>query len=168
MENYNLKADEVVLYKGSVILNNRKGTTELILTNTNLVFINKYKPLFSKEEVTILEHQIQSIKIYEGVPQIKSTANTVEIQLLEQEIEFEFYSKMELLKFTNATNKLLTGESTIQKGAKKVKDAIGLIDDTLGINTVESTTNVIKNGLIGSVSGVIGKIGKSLFDKNKK
>ncbi|MBQ3494359.1 MAG: hypothetical protein IJA69_02985 [Clostridia bacterium] len=57
MENYNLRTDEVVLYKGNVILKNKKGTTELILTNINLVFINKYKKLFSKEEITVLEFQ---------------------------------------------------------------------------------------------------------------
>ena len=168
MENYNLRTDEVVLYKGNVILKNKKGTTELILTNINLVFINKYKALFSKEEITVLEFPVHSIKMYEGEPQIKAKGHTVEIYLLESEVEIEFDAKMELHKFINATNKLLTGESSVQKGAKKVKDTIGLVDDTLGINTVQATSNVLKNGIVGNITGAIGKIGKSLFNKNKK
>lgn len=167
MENYKLKADEVVLYKGDVVLTGKKGNTELIFTNINLVLINKYKKLFSKEEITVLEYPVNEIKIYEGVPQIKTKGSIAEIYLLETEIEIDFDSKMELHKFTNAANKLLTGETNVQKGAKKVKDAIGLVDDTLGINTVEATGNVIKNGLVGSITNSIGKIG-SLFNKKKK
>ncbi len=168
MENYKLRSDEVVLYKGDVILKNKKGTTELILTNINLVFINKHNDLFSKEEVTILEYPVHSIKMYEGIPQIKAKGDIVEIYLLETEIEVEFYSKIELYKFTNATKKLLTGESSAQRGAKKVKDAIGLVDDTLGINTVQTTGNLLKKGIFGNITGAIDKIGKSLFNKNKK
>ena len=165
MENYKLRADEVVLYKGDVALKNKNGTTELILTNINLVFINRYKKLFSKEEIIILEYPVHSIKMYEGEPQIKAKSNIVEIYLLETEIEVEFNSKMELYKFINATNKLLTGKSSVQKGAKKVKDAIDLVDDTLGINTVQATGNVLKNGIAGGITDSIGKIGKSLFGK---
>ena len=75
MENYNLRADEVVLYKGNVILKSKKGTTELILTNLNIVFINKYKELFSKEEVTVLEYPVGSIKIYEDTGVIGGLQN---------------------------------------------------------------------------------------------
>ena len=166
MENYNLGPNEVVLYKGDVKLKDTSGSTELILTNINLVFINEIKKLFSKEEVFTFEYPIQSIKLYEGVPQIKEKGESVEIYLLETEIEIEFYSKTELHKFTNAAYKLLTGETSAQRGAKKIKDAISLVDDTLGINTVQITGNVLKNGIIGNITGSIGKIGKSVFGKN--
>ncbi len=167
MDNYNLKAEEVVLYKGNGLFKNKKGITELILTNINIVFINKYKKPFSKEEITVYEYSVRSIKIYEGVPQIRTKGNIVEIYLLENEVEFEFYAKTELHKFVNASNKLLTGETSVQKGAKKIKNAIGLVNDTLGINTVEATGNLIKNGIVGNVTGALGKIG-SLFNKKKK
>ena len=49
MEHYDLEENEVVFYKGQVSQRNKKGTTEVVLTNINLVFINKYKKLFSKE-----------------------------------------------------------------------------------------------------------------------
>lgn len=165
MENYNLRADEVVLYKGNVILKSKKGTTELILTNLNIVFINKYKELFSKEEVTVLEYPVGSIKIYEDIPQIKVNGNTVEIYLLETEIEFNFNSKTELYKFNCAAKKLLTGQTSAERMCKNVKNSIALIDDTLGINTVQATGDVIKNGIVGNITGAFGKIGKSLFKK---
>lgn len=166
MDNYKLKAEEVVFYKGAVTLKGKKGNTELLFTNLNVVFINRYKRLFSKEEITVIEYPTHEIKMYEGVPQIKTKGSSVEIYFKETEVEFEFDSKMELRKFINETNKYLTGESTAQKGAKKVKDAIGLVDDTLGINTVQATGNVVKNGIVGNITGAIGKIG-GIFKKKK-
>ena len=168
MENYKLRADEVVLYKGDVILKNKKGLTSLILTNLKIVLINKYKKPLSKEEISILEYPVNSIKIYENMPQITVNGNFVEIYLLETEIEFEFNSKIELHKFNNAAKKLLTGQTSTERMCNNIKDSIGLIDDTLGINTVQATGNLLKNGIVGNVTGVIGKIGKSLFNKNKK
>lgn len=35
----------------------------------------------------------------------------------------------------------------------------------LGINTVQATGDVIKNGIVGNITGAFGKIGKSLFKK---
>ena len=165
MENYNLGPDEVVLYKGNVTLKEMKGETELILTNHNLVFINKYKRLFSKAEITVIDYPTTSIKMYEGIPQIKTKGDIVEVYLVEGEKEIRFYSKSEQHKFTSVANKLLTGMTTAQRNAKKVKDAIGLVDDTLGINSVQATGTVIKNGVVGNLTGVIGKIGKSIFNK---
>lgn len=48
------------------------------------------------------------------------------------------------------------------------KTKVGLIDETLGINTVQATGNVLKNGIVGNIAGAFGKIGKSVFSKNKK
>jgi len=166
MDNYKLKPEEVVFYKGDVTLKGKKGNTELLFTNLNVVFINKYKRLFSKEEITVFTYPTNEIKMYEGVPQIKHKGNEVEIYFKDAEVEFEFDSRIQVSKFINETNKFLTGESTVQKGAKKVKDTIGMVDDTLGINTVQATGNVIKNGVVGNITGAIGKIG-SLFKKKK-
>lgn len=167
MENYKLRADEVVLYKGKVSLKGKKGSTELILTNINLVLINKYTPLFRKEEVTVLEHPVNTIKMYEGVPQVKTKDTTAEIYLLEKEIEVDFNSRMELHQFTNVVVKLLTGDDAVHRGAKKVKDSIALVDDTLGIDTVQTVGDVLKEGIVGSIAGALGKVG-NLFNKNKK
>lgn len=156
------------MYKGNVILKDKKGETELVLTNINLVFINIKKKTFEKEEVTVLEYPVDSVKMYEGMPQIKFKGAAVEIYLLDREIEFEFLSKIEAMKFNSATTKLLTGTTAAQRNAKKVKETIELVDDTLGIDSVQATGNVIKNGIAGSIAGAFGKVGKALIGKNKK
>ena len=168
MENYKLKSDEVVLYEGEVSLKGQKGSTDLILTNLNVVFINKYKRLFAKEEITVLEYPVNEIKIYKDIPQLKVKENSVQIYFFEGEEVIYFYSKKQMHSFCNQVQELLTGQTTAQRNAKKVKDTIALVDDTLGINTVEATGNVIKNGVVGSVGGVLGKIGKSLLGVKKK
>lgn len=168
MENYKLKNDEVALYKGYVTLPNKNGTTQLILTNLNFVFINKYKPLFKEEEITVTEYPVQSVKIYKDTPQIKIEKNKIEIYFLEAEVEMTFDSKSELHKFTSSALNLITGKTEAQRGAKKVKDAIGLVDDTLGIDTVQTTGNLLKNGVFGNLSDALSGLGKSLFNKKKK
>lgn len=167
MENYKLKSDEVVLYKGNVSLVGNSGATEIVLTNTNLVFISTYKKLFSKEEISVLEYSIEDIKMYENKPHIISKGNKAEIYLIDNEIVAEFSSKNELHKFLGVINKLLTGETSAQRGAKKIRGAIDLVDEALGINTVEAIGNVIKNGVVNSVTGAVGKIGKAITSKKK-
>lgn len=171
MENYKLREDEVVLFKKNVIVKDKKGTSELILTNLNVIAIIKNNEELPKEEVTVLVYPIQSIKMYEGKPQVKPNGKLVEIYLLETELEVEFFSKSDLHNFVNATNKLLTGKTIIQRGADKIKETIDVVDETFGINTVQATGNVLKNGITGNISnafGKIGKIGKALFNKETK
>ena len=168
MENYTLSEKEVVLYKGKISFENKNENTELILTNINLVFINKFKKIFSEEEITTLVYPISTIKTYEDIPQIKANGKRIEIYFIDNEIIFEFYSKSELQKFFNEINKLLTGQTNAQRNAQKIKNAINLIDDTLGINTVEVTCNALKDGLGNSVNKGLNKICKSIFNKKKK
>lgn len=176
VENYNLGADEVVLYKGEIKLKSKfdllnNSSTELILTNLNIVFITTSKQLLSKEETNVEVHAIEEIKVYQGQPQIKTKGTEVEIYFLEKEIEFSFSSKGELNKFSSAAMKLITGKSTAERVAEKTKGAIALVDDTLGIDSVHTVGKVagtaMKNtkvgtamSIIGGVSGLIGKIGK--------
>lgn len=150
---------------GGVTLNNKKGDTQLVLTNLNVIFITRYKKLFSQEEVDVQSYPIENIKIYKGIPQVKSNAKTVEIYLKETEIEFEFESKKELNKFMSEINKLITGKTAFERNAEKVKGAISVVNDTVGFDVVEETKDVVKNG----VPGIFGKIGKKLFGtKGKK
>lgn len=43
MEHYNLDEDEVVLYKGDVVFKEKTQSTQIVLTNKNLVFIDIVK-----------------------------------------------------------------------------------------------------------------------------
>ena len=163
MENYKLGAEEVVLYKSDVWLTGEKGVTEMILTNINLIFINK-----KEKEVKVFTYPVTDIKMYEGVPQIRTKGNSAEIYLTDTEVKIEFLAYFEIHKFVGAVKKLLTGETGMQRGAKKVKETIELIDDTFGIDTVETTSNMITNGVSGGLANTLGKFGKALLNKKKK
>lgn len=151
MNNYKLKENEVVLYKGDVTLSN-KNSKRLILTNLNIVLIDQ------EDNVSIEIYPIEDIKLYQGQPQIKKKGNLVEIYLLSTEIDFVFNSKIELNKFISEAIKLLTGKTAVERGAEKVKNAIKLVDDTLGINTVSAVGSVVKDGVVGKGFKKIGKI----------
>lgn len=157
MENYSLQSDESVIYKGDVSLIDKNGSTNMILTNLNIVLVTKNKKLFQKEEVEIETYPIEDIKIYDNVPQIKIEGDVVEIYFTSIEKKVRFYSKIELHKFVNAAVKLLTGKSMAKRGAEKIKSAVNLVDNTLGINTIDTVKNVIENGVTGTILGAFGK-----------
>ena len=149
MDNYELQSDEVVLYKGYVTLRKNEGETQLILTNKNLVFITKAIVNESGEVVNVQTYAVNDIKIYEGQPQIKHKGTTVEIYFLTSEIEFTFENTKEIKDFLKNILLLITGKNTFQRGVEKCKDTINVIDETLGINSVEIAKNSAK--MVGSL-----------------
>lgn len=155
MENYNLQANESVLYKGEAIL--AKKTVELLLTNLNIVLIQKTKKMFSKPVVEVMAFSINQIKVYNGIPQIKLNGYDVEVYLVNSEIVLTFESKHEAKKFINSATELITGKTMAVRGADKVKNAVGIVDDTLGINTIGTIKSVVENGVVGTVLGGIRK-----------
>lgn len=167
MEYYNLAEDEVVLYKGDVRFSGKTNLSQIVLTNKNLAIITKTKKLFDESEVEISVFSLDDIKIYEGAPQVKTKSSVVEIYLKTAEIELSFDSKSEIMKFQSAITKRLTGKTGFERGAEKVKDKINVVNDTFGVDVVKSTEDVVKNGVIESVAGVFGKVGKILFGKKK-
>ena len=160
MEHYNLDEDEVVLYKGDVVFKEKTQSTQIILTNKNLVFIDVVKKIFAHDEIETQIYPVNEIKMYEGV----------EIYLKTKELEFGFQSKNEVYKFRSAIIKLLTGKTGFERGADKVKDKIDVVNDTFGVDVVKSTEDVVKNGIVESIGGLfekVGKIGKAMFGKKK-
>lgn len=159
MENYSLQANEVLLYKGEI-----NNGVEIILTNLNLVIVKKIPKLFKKVQVKAFVYSKDDIKIYNDVPQVKQKESSVEIFLTSEEIEVEFCSRTEAHKFVNIAYELLTGKSMVERGAEKIKNAIKLVDDTLGFDTMDTVKNVMENGIAGSL---LGGIGKKVGEKNK-
>lgn len=157
MTNYTLQKNETILYQGNVSLEHCNGTTEILLTNLNLVFIITTKKLLSKSNVEVETYLIDDIKLYNNVPQIKQKSSRVEIFMTCAEIVVNFVSIFEASKFVNAALRLLTGKTMAERSADKFKGAIGLVDDTLGINTVGTIKNVLENGIAGSLLGGFGK-----------
>lgn len=157
MEYYDLEENEVVFYKGQVSQKNKKGTTEVVLTNINLVFVNKYKKLFSKEQITVDTYPINEIKYFNGVPQVVKKGNLIEVYFLGDETEFSFDSRNEARKFINAMLNFLTNKTTFERSAEKVKNTISTIDNTLGIDSKSIAGSVIQNGFVGKTTSVVGK-----------
>ena len=159
MIEYRLQADEVQLYSGSVYCCDSNGKAivknpvPFMLTNINLVFTFKTKKLFQKEETSIEILPISNIKMYNGMPQIKHDGHMVAIFLTTCEKYLSFESKVEARKFVSQTTNLLTGQTMIERGAGKLRDTLHLVDDTLGINTIDTVKNVIENGVTGLLFG---------------
>ena len=171
MERYQLQSDEAVLYEGKVTKVDKykkesfmdsfstPPTTELILTNKNIVLTTRTKKMFTKEQLNVEVLSLADIKIYDDMPQIKQSKINVEVYLTFGEIYLDFHSKLEAAKFYQVAIQTLTGKSLATRGAEKVKGGIGLVDDTLGISTVDTVKGVLENGLAGTLF--------SGFKKNK-
>ena len=159
MSEYRLQADEVQLYAGNVWYQDSNGKNvfktpvDFMLTNHCLVFTIKTKKVFSKEEITLETYPVSDIKIYNSVPQIKHNGQHVTIFLTTCEKYISFVSKAEAWKFVSQATELLTGQTMAERGADRLRNALNLVDDTLGINTVETVKNVIENGVTGLLFG---------------
>lgn len=167
MDNYTLLPGEFVLYKGSCSLEGKNDdfleqhrsnmSVEMILTNLNLVFVKKAKKLFGKtfSEVEIIS--VKDIKVYRDDPQIKLEDSSVEIFFTNGEKVVHLYSKNEARKFMDKAFELLTGKTRATRVSDKVKDAVDLIDETIGLNVADTVKAVIDGGLVGIAFGRFGK-----------
>lgn len=154
MSEYVLRSDEVELYDGSVTFVRENCRAKLLLTNLCLVLVTTQKQgLFAKAEKHFTAFDVQEIKVYDGKPQLVSKGNDLRIFLLDEELALRFDSVLEVAKFKLAATKLLTGKTAQARGAEKVRDGIHLIDDTLGIDTVDTVKEVLTNGLAGTLLG---------------
>lgn len=109
---------------------------------------------------------LSEIKIFEGQPQVKFYNETIELYLLNEVFAIIIQDKKQAKEFVSTINKQLTGKSAYERTTEKVGKAIGVIDKTFGINTVESMKEIITNG-IGSKINIFGKLGKKSNDKSK-
>lgn len=157
MAEYSLQTDESILYRGPVTVPTEKGSSELILTNINIVVSTAMKKgLFAKPETNATIYSIQDVKIYNGEPQVKQKGSNVEIYFKNQELVVCFASRVELMRFKMAAVKLLTGKSAQARGADKVKHTLNLIDNTLGMDVAGTVKGVLEKGVVGSVLGGAG------------
>ncbi|MBR4407733.1 MAG: hypothetical protein IKT27_05415 [Clostridia bacterium] len=163
MENYKLKENEVVLYKGDIKLAKNNEEARLILTNLNLVFVPN-----SNEGATEV-YPVEEIKVYENQPQVKTRGNIVEIYLTSTEKEFSFVHKLDSLKFMNAIKKLLTGKTASQRYADKVKSGLQIVEDALDVGIVKNIGGTIKDIVETGKSVKNGIAGvANIFKRNNK
>ncbi len=150
MENYVLGEDEVVLYKGNVLLPVDNVQAQLLLTNLYIAIIPNNQDENEGQIVVSDLLPCSDVKIYEGVPQVKKDKLKAEIYLKFGEREFLFENKKELNKFTDAISTLLTGKNKGRRIAEKVNGAIGCINAAFDIDLVKSVGELIKTAVVNS------------------
>ncbi len=156
MANYELQADEVILYEGTVTSKQYKGSMQLTLTSYKII-LEKEKGLFKKERELIDILLLENIKFYNDEAQIKQKAETVEIQTVEKNVTFVFSGMLEARKFVGKIVNAVTGTTLAKRGSNKIKDAFNMVDDTLGLDTRGTIKGVLENGVKGTLLNGIGK-----------
>ncbi len=156
MGNYELLADEVVLYEGVVTSKNYKGTLQLTLTSQKLIF-EKEKGLFKKERELIDTVPLDSVKVYNDVAQIKQKSDTVEVQTVDKNVSIVFSGMLDARKFTGKIVDAVTGTTFARRSSNKIKDAFSMVDDTLGLDTRGTIKGILENGVKGTIINGLGK-----------
>lgn len=156
MIEYAMKEDEVVLYKGQAKVDDSQHFSDILLTNVNLVITTRIKKIFAKDEVYTQVFPLSELKVYQNTPQLKQKGNKVELFFANKNIVIEFSSLLAPHKFVNELTKLLTGKTASERGADKVKGFVGIVDDTLGIDTIGAIKGIAENGLARTVLGGLG------------
>lgn len=158
MKQYQLQPTEVVLYETeNITLKGEKGSTTLALTNCNFVFETTVKKLLCKNYTTTECFALDTVKIYNNAPQIKQKDFEVQIYFKNAERHIVFINKKEAHKFVSKALELLTGKTAFVRGVEKVKEKVAVIDETLGINTVEIASTVAKTAIQGAATVAPGR-----------
>lgn len=159
MANYDLQADEVVLYEGSATSNIQKGSLFVALTSKKLV-LEKEKGIFKKERELVDIILLDTIKFYNDAAQIKQKGDTVEIQTATINLTLTFSGMIEARKFTGKIVDAATGTTLAKRSSDKIKDAFNMVDDTLGLDTRGTIKGILENGVKGTLLNGIGKKNK--------
>ena len=156
MTNFELLADEVVLYEGIVTSKNYKGSLQLTLTSHKIV-LEKEKGIFKKERELVDVIMLETVKFYNNAAQIKQKNDTVEVQTTDKNIALVFSGMLEARKFTGKIVDAVTGTTLAKRSSDKIKDAFGMVDDTLGLDTRGAIKGILENGVKGTLLNGIGK-----------
>ena len=156
MTNFELLADEVVLYEGIVTSKNYKGSLQLTLTSHKIV-LEKEKVIFKKERELVDVIMLETVKFYNNAAQIKQKNDTVEVQTTDKNIALVFSGMLEARKFTGKIVDAVTGTTLAKRSSDKIKDAFGMVDDTLGLDTRGTIKGILENGVKGTLLNGIGK-----------
>ena len=150
---YKLESDEVALFESDVSLKENKGKNVILITNHNIVIETTKKKMFKKPEFSLQVYPTSDIKLYNDQPQIKQKSNDVFVSLINKELQLTFESMFLARKFVTKAIESVTGKTVSARGAGKIKSAIGLVDDTLGIDTIGTISGVMENGVVKSILG---------------
>lgn len=160
MGNFELLADEVVLYEGSASSNQHKGSLLITLTSQKIV-LEQEKGLFKKtrELVDIIELATVKfyVKFYNDAVQIKQKGSDVEVQTTSGNVTFTFSGIFEAGKFKGKIVDAATGTTLAKRVSDKTKGAFDMVDETLGLDTRGTIKGVLEQGVKGVIFNGIGK-----------
>ena len=149
MEDYKLDCDEIVLVEPFYVSLEDKKTDKFI--NGELMLTNKYiiwsrdpkRSLFhGKQTFPIEKYKVESIKIHDGIPQIKmhtSEFDNLLIYLKNKTMSFEFYEIEPVQKLINEASRLLTGNAVLFESGNAIKGSEQIA------NKLAGTVNAFKN-----------------------
>lgn len=156
MANFELTAEEVVLYEGTVTSKNYKGSLQLTLTSAKII-IEQDKGVFKKVRELVDIVELAAVKVYNDAAQIKQHGSDVEVQTTAGNITFTFSGLFEARKFTGKAIDAITGTTLAQRVSNKTKGAFDMVDDTLGLDTRGTIKGVLEQGVKGVIFNGIGK-----------
>lgn len=156
MSNFEIQAEEVILYEGTATSKSYKGTLQVTLTSHKLVF-EKEKGIFKKERELIDIIPLETIKIYNDTAQIKQKGDSVDIQAVDKNFTLSFEGMLEARKFTGKIVDATTGTTLAKRGSSKIKEAFSMVDDTLGLDTRGAIKGILENGVKGTIINGLGK-----------
>lgn len=176
MENYELTADEVVLYHGQVALLSdgkeskvskmKKVETELVLTNLNFVFITKTKQVFKQEKVETEICSADTVKFYRDAPHILKKGTIVEVYFKGGEKFIEFPDKKQARVFGDTALRLVSGHSKFVRGVKKAQKEIKETEEALDVDITgiaKTAVGVATEVAIGAPTAGKGAVNKLSF-----
>lgn len=185
MENYTLKENETVLYRGeAVVLPDGKSAGrnakpyDVWLTNLNIVIFVQQKKLLK----TIIEpeiHSVSDVKIYDESLQIIRRKSVVDVYLKTGELFLDFLKDKEAKHFCDKALRLASGESKLVRAVKKGRKEIKETNEALDIDAVDLTVRGVKFGAkvasgVAAIDGAgkkakfFGVIGDTILGKGKK
>ena len=157
--NYKIDTDEVILYEGSVgykIESEKKKRLLFKLTSKKMIF-EQEKGLFKKTKELIDIINLNDIKIFNGEVQCKQKLEELYIQTNQKNVYLIFDGIFEAKKVSNKIIDTITGTSMTERGSSKIKGALDLVDETLGLDTRGITKGIIENGVKGTIINGIKK-----------
>ena len=143
MENYTLKDNEIILYRGETVLmpdgktdGKNAVTSDLLLTNHNIVISIKKRKLMRTMTETFV-YSLSDVKVYDEKVQVIRRKDTVDIYLKDCELFLGFAKEKEAKQFCDNAIREISGESKFVRSVKKTRKVIKETNEALDIDIVE-------------------------------
>lgn len=155
--NYTIDDNEVVLYEGKVGYEKNSNKVDFTLTSKKMIF-EKTKGLFKKEKILVDLIELDDVKVFNEEVQVKQKMDKLQVQSTSKNFTIYFDGMIEARKVSTKIINAITGTTTAKRGSDKVKGALDLVDETLGLDTRGMVKGVVENGIKGTIiNGIKGK-----------